>query len=62
MLMLMSLRARFSDLHPCESFDLEGDKVIATVKETKTSRRFNNRLPVKFFGLRLLTTGQDWIS
>eukprot|EP00973_Karenia_brevis_P036214 4993332-Karenia_brevis.AAC.1 len=45
MLVMLSLRARFSDLTSCTKFEVLGDRLVATVDKTKTSQRTKSRLP-----------------
>eukprot|EP00973_Karenia_brevis_P007124 965809-Karenia_brevis.AAC.1 len=61
MLMLLSLRARFSDINCCERFERVGNRITLTVTKTKTSARSKERLPVTLVGPVCLTTGGDWV-
>eukprot|EP00973_Karenia_brevis_P060300 8391255-Karenia_brevis.AAC.1 len=58
----MSLRARFSDLTTCLEFNVQGPRMMATVRETKTSRRSKARLPVILYGPTQWLTGLNWVQ
>eukprot|EP00973_Karenia_brevis_P007991 1083566-Karenia_brevis.AAC.1 len=62
MLMLMSLRARFSDLVDCLKFEVRGERATVTVREMKTSRRSKARLPVTLHGPTRWVTGGEWMK
>eukprot|EP00973_Karenia_brevis_P013786 1871216-Karenia_brevis.AAC.1 len=59
MLVLLSLRARYSDLAGCSMFSVTPTTLKATVDGTKTSRRLGDRLPVNLVGPSKMTTEGD---
>eukprot|EP00973_Karenia_brevis_P075710 10521193-Karenia_brevis.AAC.1 len=61
-LMLLMLRARFSDLHRTLDIEVKDERVTVTVESTKTSAKSKARLPVTLIGSVKGLTGGDWLS
>ena len=60
MLLMLSLRARFSDFRSIVNVEVTRFTIEVEVSVTKTSRKVSQSLPLVLRGPRLLTTGQDW--
>jgi len=54
-LLLLALRARFSDVSFITSLTFSGETIIVTVSQTKTSGRVTDRLALHLIGPRFLT-------
>ena len=59
-LVMLSLRARFGDMKHITAVKVDGQYLVATVSQTKTSGRATDRLKLQMVGLRLLITGRNW--
>ena len=61
-LLLISLRARYSDLRDIRTVSVTKEIIEVEVGGTKTSRRSNSNLPIVLIGPRTLSSGLDWWS
>ena len=60
MLLMLSLRARFSDFRRVTQVTVTRNVIEVEVTVTKTSRKVSQNLPLVLRGPRVLTSGQDW--